>query len=121
MQVIDDILEEVRQKSAKYEVTVENLTLEMMGDVVDFTGPRRLTTSVFRSLEKEYKTINTSEVHSIVQPVLVGDVLIMPGRSFSASANRYTPEQEALLPPQLVTHHYAGSWKNDKGGETKRR
>ncbi|USP76605.1 glycosyltransferase family 32 protein [Curvularia clavata] len=121
MQVVDDILDEVRQKTAKYQVPVEGLTLEMMGDVVDFTGPRRLTTSVFKSLEKEQYTINTTEVHSIMQPVSIGDVLIMPGRSFAATANKYTPEQEALLPPQLVTHHYAGSWKNDKGGETKRR
>ncbi|EUC27257.1 glycosyltransferase family 32 protein [Bipolaris zeicola 26-R-13] len=108
MQVIDDILE-------------EDLTLKMMGDVVDLTGPRRLTTIIFRSLEKKLKTINPTEVHSILQPVLLKDVLILPGRSFAASANKYTPEQEALLPPQLVTHHYAGSWKNDKGGEMKRR
>lgn len=93
----------------------------MMGDVVDLTAPRRLMTIIFRSLEKKLKTINPTEVHSILQPVLLKDVLILPGRSFAASANKYTPEQEALLPPQLVTHHYAGSWKNDKGGEMKRR
>jgi alpha 1,6-mannosyltransferase len=122
MQVVDDILEEVRAKTAEHKVPVANITLEMMGDVVDFTGPRRLTTGVFRSLEKQLnKTIDVTQYHKIVEPVLVGDVLIMPSRSFSEVTNSYTPKQEAIMPPRLVTHHYAGSWKNDKGGEAKRR
>jgi len=53
----------------------------------------------------------------LVQPKLIEDVLVMPGRSFAASANKYKPEEEERLPPQLVTHHYAGTWKNKDGGE----
>ncbi|USP74370.1 glycosyltransferase family 32 protein [Curvularia clavata] len=122
MNVVDEILEEVRKKTTEHNVTVSSITLEMMGDVVDFTGPRRLTNGVFHSLEKELNaTIDLTELQGIVQPVLVEDVLIMPGPSFAASSNTYTPKQEALLPPPLVTHHYAGSWKNDKGGEAKRK
>ncbi|KAJ6284672.1 glycosyltransferase [Bipolaris maydis] len=118
MQVVDDILETVRVETMEHGVGVQNVTLEMMGDVVDFTGPRRLTRSVFKSLEKQMNhTLDVSEFHEIFQPRLVGDVLIMPGQSFAASSNTYTAEQQKELPPQLVEHHYAGSWKNDKGGE----
>ncbi|EMD91556.1 glycosyltransferase family 32 protein [Bipolaris maydis ATCC 48331] len=122
MQVVDDILEEVRAKTLEYNVPVENITLEMMGDVVDFTGPRRLTTGTFRSLAKRLnRTLDITETYKILKPRLYEDVLILPGHSFSALTNRYTPEEKSVLPPQLVTHHYSGSWKNDKGGELKRR
>jgi mannosyltransferase OCH1-like enzyme len=118
MQVIDDIFEMLHQKLVEHSVAVENVTLEMMGDVVDFSGPRRLTTSVYKSLSKQLnQTIGEDNLSKILQPKLVGDVLVMPGRSFAASSNTYTEEEEAQMPPKLVQHHYAGSWKNDKGGE----
>lgn len=118
MQVVDDILETLRVETTEHGIGVQNVTLEIMGDVVDFTGPRRLTRSLFKSLEKQMnRTLDVSEFHEIMQPRLVGDVLIMPGQSFAASSNTYTVEQQKDLPPQLVEHHYAGSWKNDKGGE----
>lgn len=118
MQVIDDIFETLHQKLVEHNVSVENVTLEMMGDVVDFSGPRRLTTGVYKSLSKQLnQTIGEDDLSKILQPKLVGDVLVMPGRSFAASSNTYTEEEEAQMPPKLVQHHYAGSWKNDKGGE----
>ncbi|RMZ70064.1 Initiation-specific alpha-16-mannosyltransferase [Pyrenophora seminiperda CCB06] len=118
MQVIEDILQTLREKTAEHKISVENATLDIMGDVVDFTGPRRLTRSVYKSLGNMLnRTIDAGDMQELVRPKLVGDVLVMPGRSFAASANNYKPEQEPLLPPKLVTHHYAGSWKNNKGGE----
>ena len=118
MQVIDDILETLREKTAEHKISVENATLDIMGDVVDFTGPRRFTRSIYKSLGKMLnRTIDAGEIQELVRPKLVADVLVMPGRSFAASANNYKPEEEPLLPPKLVTHHYAGTWKNHKGGE----
>ncbi|EOA85749.1 hypothetical protein ACJQWK_03077 [Exserohilum turcicum] len=120
MQVIDDILEKLQEQMAKHHLpSIANATLDIMGDVVDFTGPRRLTRGIIRSLEKQLnQSIDAiGDLKELLQPKLVGDVLVMPGRSFAASSNTYTPEQEALLPKQLVEHHYAGSWKNSKGGE----
>ncbi|KAL6155713.1 hypothetical protein ACJBU6_05915 [Exserohilum turcicum] len=118
LQAVDQILERLREETAEHNVTIANVTLEMMGDVVDFTGPRRLTSGVFASLEKTLRqTIDTEKLKNLTEPRLVGDVLVMPGHSFAASSNTYPPELKAQLPPQLVTHHYAGSWKNDKGGE----
>lgn len=118
MQVIDDIFQTLREKTIEKNLAVENATVVLLGDVVDFSGPRRLTRSIYTSLSKMLnRTVGAAEMQEILQPKLVGNVLVMPGRSFASSANRYTPEEEKLLPPSLVTHHYAGTWKNDHGGE----
>jgi mannosyltransferase OCH1-like enzyme len=118
MQVIDDIFETLHEKLEENNVSVENATLNMIGDVVDFSGPRRLTYAVYRSLSRQLdRTIAEEDLARILQPKLLGSVLVMPGHSFAASANNYSPEEAAQLPPQLVEHHYAGTWKNDHGGE----
>jgi alpha 1,6-mannosyltransferase len=118
MQVIDDILQELQKKTAERNISAANATLEVMGDVVDFTGPRRLTRSIYTSLGNMLnRSIGAGDMQELLQPKLIGDILVMPGRSFATSANRYKPEEEAILPPQLVTHHYAGTWKNSMGGE----
>ncbi|KAG9194949.1 hypothetical protein G6011_00069 [Alternaria panax] len=118
MQVVEDILQTIQEKTTKLDISVNNITMDMMGDTVDFTGPRRLTRSVYTSLTNMLnRTVDAYDVKELVRPRLVGDVLVMPGRSFAASANKYKEGEEALLPPPLVTHHYAGTWKNDDGGE----
>ncbi|KAH7355733.1 hypothetical protein BKA66DRAFT_475128 [Pyrenochaeta sp. MPI-SDFR-AT-0127] len=119
LQVIEDIVQTTQQMMHQYKVSVENITLAMAGDIVDFSGPRRLTLGIFKSLGRTLnRTVGPDEISEIVEPKLVGDVLVMPGRSFAASANRYKAEEEEKLPPKLVTHHYAGTWKNDHGGES---
>jgi alpha 1,6-mannosyltransferase len=118
LRVIEDILDALHEKMRENNVSVENITLAMIGDVVDFSGPRRLTRGIFKSLQQTLnRTVEQTEVSEILQPKLLGDVLVMPGRSFGASSNHYTDEEIAQLPPPLVTHHYAGSWKNAHGGE----
>ncbi|KAF1961883.1 hypothetical protein CC80DRAFT_589357 [Byssothecium circinans] len=119
LEVVEEIVQELRERMHRYNVSVENVTLAMTGEVIDFSGPRRLTSAVFRSLEKTLnRTVAPDEISEIVQPSLVGDMLVLPGRSFAASANRYSAEKEEHLPPKLVTHHYAGTWKNENGGES---
>jgi hypothetical protein len=39
----------------------------------------------------------------------------IPGYSFSASLQNYKDDENPG--PALVTHHFAGSWKNEIGGE----
>ncbi|KAK3352578.1 hypothetical protein B0T25DRAFT_542301 [Lasiosphaeria hispida] len=116
-QVVENIMDGLKAKVKKHNVTIAELDRPMIGDIVDFTGPRRLTRSIFQSLEKNM-TIPRDTVYNLLKPKLVGDVLIMPGYSFAASSNRYgNMTDKANLNPKLVKHHYAGSWKNDKGGE----
>jgi mannosyltransferase OCH1-like enzyme len=117
-QVIEDIVQTLRWKMEDHKVPIENITTKMIGDVVEFSGPRRLTRSIFKSLDRSLnRTVEMGEVSNIVQPKLIGNILVMPGQSFAAAANRYTIWEEWELSPTLVTHHYAGTWKNNKGGE----
>ncbi|PSN67294.1 hypothetical protein BS50DRAFT_600721 [Corynespora cassiicola Philippines] len=114
--VVDDIIEGLRSASLKHGVPIANLTLDMTGDVVDMTGPRRFTSGVLKSLgESLGESVSIEDIKGLREPKLVGDVLIMPGRAFASSSNKYE-DKEGLTPP-LVTHHYAGSWKNEFGGE----
>lgn len=118
--VVEDIVDALHNVMKEHQVGIGNVTLSMTGDVVDFSGPRQLTTGVFKSLRHTLnRTVSPDEAKEILQPMLLGDVLIMPGRSFAALANDYSGKGEGsgLLPPQLVTHHYAGTWKNEQGGE----
>jgi alpha 1,6-mannosyltransferase len=118
MQVIDDTLDALHGKLEENNVSVKHATLKMIGDVVDFSGPRRLTYAFYRSLSKQLnRTVEEEDLARILQPKMLGTVLVMPGRSFAVSANTYLPEDEAQLLPQLVEHHYAGTWKNDHCGE----
>ncbi|KAF4625196.1 hypothetical protein G7Y89_g12976 [Cudoniella acicularis] len=112
--VIEDILTEVNYTASWNGVEVDELTLEMIGDVVDFSGPKRLTTSVVKSMGREMgEAINDSHFTGLKEPKLLGDVLLLPGNAFAASQNGFPKDQG----PALVTHHYAGTWKNEFGGE----
>lgn len=116
MMVIEDILGAIRQKSDEKGISVAELSLDMVGDVVDFTGPRRLTRGILKSLTLTLnESVEMNNVSHLLDPILISDVLVLPGYSFAASANRYVNQTG----PALVTHHYAGSWKNDNGGETR--
>lgn len=112
--VIEEIVEAVQEKARVAGVTVDRLTIEMVGDIIDLTGPRRLTRGVLRSLEMvRHEPVDLDSISSLLKPVLVEDVLILPGFAFAASSNKYVNESGVAL----VTHHYAGSWKNRFGGE----
>ncbi|KAH7376235.1 nucleotide-diphospho-sugar transferase [Plectosphaerella cucumerina] len=112
--VVEDTMAGFRKIMEENRVSVENVTLKMSGDVVDATGPRRFTRGVFSSLGERFNSTE-KEVESLMEPRLLGDVLVLPGWSFAASSNRYGDRE---LPPPLVVHKYAGSWKNANGGES---
>ncbi|KAH6856329.1 hypothetical protein B0I37DRAFT_367129 [Chaetomium sp. MPI-CAGE-AT-0009] len=113
--VVQDILQSFRDKMKEKNVPIEGLTLEMLGDVVDATGPRRFTRSILKSVGEAYNT-TLQDIQELLEPKLAGDVLVLPGYAFAASANTYDKAMD--VPPPLLKHHYAGTWKNDKGGET---
>ena len=114
LQVVEDILEDIHKMALEHDVPVARLDMGMIGDVVDVTGPKRMTRGIVKSLEHMLgETIDDRNVSGFTVPTLVGDVLILPGNAFSASQAGY-PEDQG---PALVTHHYAGTWKNEHGGE----
>jgi alpha 1,6-mannosyltransferase len=117
--LIDDTVVALREKTKDNDDGIADLDRKMAGEVVDMTGPRRLTHNVFCSLESTFNmTIDRGSTSKLTQPNLVGDVLILPGYAFAASSNKYDRPEDVGHP--LVTHHYAGKWKNEDGGEQKR-
>lgn len=121
MMAIEDILQGLYDVCEKHGVMIADVTLPMVGDIVDFTGPRRLTRSVYKSLQKtlnatdaEFKPLEKS-TWFIREPKMLGDVLVLPGFSFARSMNTY--DETGIVGPPLVKHHYLGSWKNNHGGE----
>lgn len=114
LQVIDDIVAGVKAKAEEHECEIKELTYETVGEVVDITGPKRMTRSIVASLIKMLgREIDDRDIAELKEPKLIGDVLILPGNSFGASQNGYPTDQG----PKLVEHRYAGTWKNDHGGE----
>ncbi|KAJ5825011.1 hypothetical protein N7447_007351 [Penicillium robsamsonii] len=115
LMVINDIMDAIRQKTEEHGVPISGLTLEMIGSVIHFTGPLRLTRGILKSLGLvRNEAIDMPSISNLLEPVLVEDVLILPGYSFASLTNFYGNETTG---PALVEHHYAGSWKNEKGGE----
>ncbi|KAK6218827.1 U4/U6 x U5 tri-snRNP complex subunit Prp1 [Pestalotiopsis sp. IQ-011] len=118
--VIREIAESLRRMAEANHVGVDDLTITMIGDVIEATGPKRFHKSVVGSLEKSVsEPINWEEYHEILEPKMAGDILILPGYSLAASYNTYEPEDQGRVGPSLVVHHYAGTWKNEHGGETR--
>jgi hypothetical protein len=91
-------------------VGIEGITLEMLSDVVEVTGPKIMTVAIMESLGQLLgRTVDDRDFAHTKRPKLVGDVLIMPGVSFAALQNSNPTDQG----DPLVTHHYEGSWKKE--------
>ncbi|EPE35730.1 hypothetical protein GLAREA_05067 [Glarea lozoyensis ATCC 20868] len=105
--VLEDILEGLQEKTQEHNVTIADLTWTMVGDVVDLTGPRRMTRSILKSLRATPGIDFSDEsIANLSEPKLVGDVLILPGYSFALSSNHY--KLEDTQGPALATHHLTG-------------
>lgn len=114
--VVEDTLAFFQDTMTKNKVPVQGVTLAMVGDVVDATGPRRFTRGIMKSMGESFH-VKMEDFHILLEPKLVGDVLVVPGYLWAAAANSYRGVLDTAPPPSL-SHHYAGSWKNDKGGGT---
>ncbi|CAG8058573.1 unnamed protein product [Penicillium salamii] len=108
--VVDAVVAKLKQIAHENNVTIRGLTLEMLSDVVDVTGPKMMTIAILDSLGQLLnRTVDDRDFAGIKQPKLVGDVLIMPGNSFAANQNNHPTDQGDVL----VNHHYEGSWKKE--------
>lgn len=114
--VVEDCLEGLIKKAEEHNVGISDLRLDMIDDIVDVSGPRRLTRGILKSLSKMLnETVGNDEISHVSEPRLIGDVLVLPDYSFANSMNQqYGNKKPGQI---LVTHHYAGSWKNSRGGE----
>lgn len=106
--IVDSVIKKLKEIAAKNKVAISGITLEMLSDVINVTGPKIITITILESLDQLLgHTVDDRDFSGIKHPKLVGDVLIMPGVSFAAHQNGYPTDQDVAL----ITHHYKGSWK----------
>ncbi|PYH91264.1 hypothetical protein BO71DRAFT_401537 [Aspergillus ellipticus CBS 707.79] len=111
---IEYVMGQMGRIAAEHNVTVEGVTMEMIPDVVDASGPQAMTVAILQSLSRELgETVGRANISQVREPTLLGDVLVLPQAAFAARQGGYPTDQG----PYLVSHHYAGSWKNEQGGE----
>lgn len=113
--VIDDIMVGLKNTSSTNNVTIGGLTMDML-DVIEMTGPMRMTRSILKSLKRRVGGFDEKSYFELKEPLLVDDVLILPSYSMASTVNNY--EKEDVTEPKLVIHHYSGGWRNQNGGET---
>ncbi|CAI7657046.1 unnamed protein product [Penicillium palitans] len=108
--IVDTVVNKLKGIAKANAVGIEGITLEMLSDVVEVTGPKIMTVAIMESLGQLLgRKVDDRDFAHTKQPKLVGDVLIMPGVSFAALQNGNPTDQG----DPLVTHHYEGSWKKE--------
>ncbi|PNY28740.1 Glycosyltransferase, DXD sugar-binding motif protein [Tolypocladium capitatum] len=116
--VVNSVVKGLYDIAAENGVQPSGITLDMISDVVDVTGPKIMTLSIVQSLgEMLGRTVDDRDIAGIKKPQLVGDVLVLPGAAFAALQNGFPKDQ---VQP-LVSHHYAGSWKGPADEARERR
>lgn len=114
--VVEDCLEGLHDKAKELNIELQDLRPHMIGDIVDVSGPRRLTRGIQKSLSEQLgHEIGNEDIAHILEPKLIGDVLVLPDYAFADTMNQQYGDKK--IGKILVTHHYAGSWKNENGGE----
>ncbi|CDZ97410.1 Glycosyltransferase, DXD sugar-binding motif [Phaffia rhodozyma] len=76
-------------------------------DILEWTGPALLSDCVFRYLFARYG-VTPRQLSGNKHPIRVGDVLILPSRSFQADISEYTTGQQ-----DSVWHGFFGRWKEN--------
>jgi hypothetical protein len=108
------VIKALEDSATQNNVTVADLSMEMISDVVDVTGPQAMTRALLQNLELEMGLpMGRDNITNITQPTLFQDVLVLPNAAFAAGQAGWPKDRG----PYLVEHHYAGTWKNKNGGE----
>jgi hypothetical protein len=103
-------VEGIYATAEKNDVEIEDLEVSMFDDVVNIAGPKRMTIAILESLSGDLgQVVDDRMVSGHKEPRLIGDLLVMPNNAF-AGVQAGFPEDQG---PVLVTHHYAGSWKEE--------
>lgn len=106
--IVDAVVHALKKVASDNQVPMSKITLEMLSDVVNVTGPKIMTIAILESLEQLLgRPVDDRDSSGIKHPKLVGDVLIMSGVSAVAIQNGSPRDQGDVH----ITHHYEGSWK----------
>ena len=105
---------EALKNSAKKNQTIVSQYRPSDDDVLEISGPRMFSKAVFNTIAKATGTnFNHLNITGITEPVLFGDILILPINGFGSGqehSNSWLGEGEA--PGGLVRHAFKGSWKH---------
>ncbi|KXG52573.1 uncharacterized protein PGRI_088570 [Penicillium griseofulvum] len=108
--VVDTVVKTLKDIAQKNSVGIEGITLEMLSDVVNVTGPKNMTITLMDSLQQLLgRPVDDRDYAHTKRLKLVGDVFVMPGAAFAALQNGNRTDQGDVL----VTHYYEGSWKKE--------
>lgn len=108
--VVDDVVHQLLEIAKQRGVGPEGITLEMINDVVEVTGRKKMTAKIIESLSKTLnKEIKESDLvkNGGNEPQCLDDVIILPIPAFASYSNNPTAQGRVL-----VTHHHAGTWKS---------
>ncbi len=109
--MIEGAIERLRKLAIKQGTSISAIKASY-GEVLDTTGPVAWTNAVFQSLrEQTGKNITASDVHGLTEPLLIGDILVMPVTSFG-NGQGHSNSKSIEDPAALVSHHFKGSWKS---------
>ncbi|KAL4786283.1 hypothetical protein BJX76DRAFT_321930 [Aspergillus varians] len=112
--VIEYVMKQLRAQAIEHHVSLSALTKPMIDEVVAVTGPQAITMALLKSVSDEIgRQVTKQDVLHLKEPKLIGDILVLPQAAFAALQGGLPKDQG----PYLVSHQYAGSWKNDAGGE----
>ncbi|KAL4736831.1 hypothetical protein BDV11DRAFT_193048 [Aspergillus similis] len=112
--VIEYVVKQLKTTAIENHVTLSQITKAMVGEVVAVTGPQAITMALLQSVSEETgQDITKQHIRQLKEPKLLGDILVLPQAAFAALQGGNPTDQGSYL----VSHQYAGSWKNDVGGE----
>ncbi|KAL4900674.1 hypothetical protein BDW74DRAFT_161339 [Aspergillus multicolor] len=112
--VIEYVVKQLKTTAIENHVSLSQITKAMVGEVVAVTGPQAITMALLQSVSEETgQDITKQHIHQLKEPKLIGDIMVLPQAAFAALQGGNPTDQG----PYLVSHQYAGSWKNEVGGE----
>ena len=109
---VNRVIERLKRLALKQERAISQIKVSFH-EVLDTTGPALFTQSVFEGLSYTTGTnFTASNITGLIEPRLVGDVLILPINAFGSGqlhSNSGSPESDSAL----VQHLFKGSWKGN--------
>ena len=92
--------------------TLSNLKLEMV-ETLEATGPGMITDVVMELLRDQGHNVDWKTFHALKEPMLLGDVLILPINGF-AGHQKHSHSGDPAFGPKLVQHHFGRTWYRKK-------
>ena len=112
--LVTRVFENLRAKAEQQNITMRHLELHSIQEVLETTGPGALTQALFEyATNVTGVTVTYKALSKIQDPVLIGEVLILPIHAFGAGHQVEWAGFERDQSKTLVHHYFSGSWYAD--------